>query len=185
MRTSASLAAPLSTDTTLAALLRATPVDLSRSRALASKVRARNGECYRNAAYSLLTDIALQKEGARYVEGLVVAHSGLIMPMEHGWLELPDRGLVIDPTPVYCKRGTARRTYFEAFGWTAAEAYAILDEPGARWQFRQRFPDDGRQEPSWYAAALAACSAAEAHGRALGHSLLRDGTTIEQWARAL
>lgn len=69
-----------------------TPIDLPRSRELARRLGTGNGDCYRNAAAALLRTPALQVQGVRYVEGLVVSHGALVMPVEHGWLELPDDG---------------------------------------------------------------------------------------------
>ena len=162
-----------------------TPIDLPRSRELARRLGTRNGDCYRNAAAALLRIPALQRDGVRYVEGLVVGHGALVMPLGHGWLELPDGDRVIDPTPSYCTPGARARTYFGAFRWTAEDAYAIATAPGAHWQFRQQLPDDGRAEPTWLAAALAACTAAEAIARSRGHSILSNGMTLDAWARAI
>lgn len=93
-----------------------TNVDFQLSRELEWKVEAENGQCYLNAyrATNRLSGVP----GARYVEGWVVWHDAPV-PIEHGWLEMPD-GTIVDPTPVYCNR-TDGRTYHGAYYWTATE----------------------------------------------------------------
>lgn len=161
----------------------ATRVHLPRSRALSRHVKALNTECYRNAVLALQSDTALDAAGAVYVEGLVVAHRGLLSPFEHAWLELPD-GTVIDPTPTYCKRGTPPRTYCGAFRWTRDEAFALCMVPDATYTFRLRLPNDGRDDPRWATAALAACSASEALFRHhLGQPFVPEHVALSEWAR--
>jgi hypothetical protein len=161
-----------------------TRVRIERSRTLSARVLARNGACYGNAVNALIRDVALRRQGARYVEGFVMTHSGLVTPVEHAWIELPD-GSVVDPTPWYCRRTTPARTYFGAFRWTADQCIALLCQPGARYTFRLLLPSHGHGDPAWRAAAEAAWTASDiVYRHAHGRSLFEGGASLEQFVDA-
>jgi hypothetical protein len=72
-------------------------LDVALSRDVGMLVRAEQKACWRNAVLGLAT-LVNDHPQAVYVEGYVLTDIGL--PMEHGWIELPDER-VVDPT-IHC-----------------------------------------------------------------------------------
>jgi hypothetical protein len=78
-----------------------TMYDYERSRQIAAQIGCPAGYCYSNAVRALRNRQRFQRhsvnlQGAEYVEGCVQIH-GIPIPIQHGWLELPD-GTILDPT---------------------------------------------------------------------------------------
>ncbi len=103
-------------------------VDLELSRRLAELSRAQPKNCYRNAVVALGS--LVDKAGCCYVEGVAVlavqmfdANKVVLVPMEHGWLELPGERIG-DPT----WSDGAGLAYFAALRWTHDELLVALDK---------------------------------------------------------
>ena len=73
-------------------------LDVAYSHRVAEEIGAQPKQCWSYAVTALQTVAELQRDKARYVEGSVV-WSDYHLPLEHGWLELPD-GRIVDPTAV-------------------------------------------------------------------------------------
>lgn len=98
--------------------------DTIRSREAASHIIVEKRDCYKNALVALLTEERLQR--GRYVEGFVVADfGGCRLPMEHGWIELPN-GTVIDVT--YADVGLTDVRYFPVLHLSRTRAAQLFDQ---------------------------------------------------------
>lgn len=106
-------------------------LDLEYSRRVAEEIGALPKQCWGNATLALLTMGQLQQDWARYVEGSAVWQIGekrTSLPLEHGWLELPD-GRIVDPTVVVTvgeEKEPAIR-YFPAIRYDYAEVRWYAD----------------------------------------------------------
>jgi hypothetical protein len=125
-------------------------VDLRRSRDVASLIDAQPDCCHINSiqAVGFFWD-------ARYVEGEVLAASGLQMPVAHAWVELSD-GTVVDPTPAFHAR-TACFTYFGAHRWSVSDIHELLGEHQGELEppVAQYLPDGGLACVSFFDATVA------------------------------
>lgn len=96
--------------------------DLTRSLAAAKRIQVEKKECYKN---SLL--IFLNTEEFRdgwYVEGFAIPDiRGIRLPMEHGWIALPD-GSIIDVS--YADLGHTSVEYFPALQFTWNQAMGLV-----------------------------------------------------------
>lgn len=91
------------------------------------RVRAKDGECFRNAALAIATFPPSTKH-LRYVEGYATAWFG---PTLHGWLEY--RGAVIETTPCWLDPGVEGHvvSYFGARRWQRWEVLERAFHRGA------------------------------------------------------
>lgn len=100
--------------------------DIQRSREVANHIIVEKRACYKNALVALLTQDSLAR--GRYVEGFALPDlGGCRLPMEHGWIELPN-GTVVDAT--YVSMGITDVRYFPVLHLSRQRA-ARLVERGA------------------------------------------------------
>ena len=85
-------------------------------------VRARLGDCYRNA---LRCAAFVAGDATFYVEGYAVVHG---VPIEHGWLVV--EGKVIDPTVVAFTDGVMFDQYVPVLVWSMEDMAAQASEQG-------------------------------------------------------
>lgn len=99
--------------------------DVARSLKVAKTIEIEPKACYKNAILAMIYHRELQR--GRYVEGFAVLTVGAAqLPIEHGWLALPD-GRVIDPSLAVL--GHTDVVYFPAITLTAKRvAILIRDE---------------------------------------------------------
>jgi hypothetical protein len=90
--------------------------DLERSAQAGELIGAQLHACWRNAVMALLVDPAL--DDGLYVEGYAVWPDGINMPVHHGWVKLPDGG-VVDPAAPVVDHGAP--TYYRGAVFTAAQ----------------------------------------------------------------
>lgn len=97
--------------------------DRPRSLALAQRVPLTKRSCFRNA---LLAFLSLEElHDGWYVEGFAVPDiKGLRLPLEHGWVALPD-DTIIDVT--YAVLEHADVVYFPALQLTAMQAMRLVE----------------------------------------------------------
>ena len=94
-------------------------LDITRSLAAAKRLPMIPKGCYSNALLTMATDEEFQD--GWYVEGFALPTiNGTRIPIEHGWLEVPD-GKIIDPS--FAVLGHTDVTYFPAIRlrWQRAE----------------------------------------------------------------
>lgn len=96
--------------------------------------------------------------GAYYVEGYV-ALEFTPAPITHGWIELAESGILVDPSPIYCAADTAALAYFAGRRWTLSELMTMLKAH----RYRLTLPFSEFQ-------ADAGCNA----GLAADHTILKD-----------
>jgi hypothetical protein len=85
-------------------------LDFARSVAAAKTIPLERKACYKNALLTMLSNKEYQS--GWYVEGFAIPTIGAFrIPMEHGWLELPD-GSIIDPS--FADLGHTEVAYFPA-----------------------------------------------------------------------
>lgn len=97
--------------------------DTQRSLSAVKSISVEQKACYRNALLAFLSVDELH--GGWYVEGFVVANvRGLSLPLEHGWVELPDGG-IIDVT--YAAAGLRTGAYFPAIRLKARAAMRLVE----------------------------------------------------------
>lgn len=85
------------------------------SRTVCEEIRGEDKQCFRNA---ILGAAQLGFE-ATVVEGYIYSED-LPIVIHHGWIEYRDQ--IVDPTPIFCKRGRAKTFYFPALRWPCKEA---------------------------------------------------------------
>ena len=94
-------------------------LDMTRSLAAAKRISLQPKGCYANALLIMASDEELQ--GGWYIEGFAVpAIEDIRVPIEHGWVHVPD-GRIIDPS--FAVLGHTDVAYFPAIRlrWQRAE----------------------------------------------------------------
>ena len=93
--------------------------DVTRSLDVANRIPLKRRACYANALLTIASDEALQT--GWYVEGFAIPTiKDIRMPVEHGWVQLPD-GSIIDPS--FAVLGHTEVAYFPTIRmrWQQAE----------------------------------------------------------------
>jgi hypothetical protein len=127
------------------------PIDLARSRELATKIDAQSGQCFHNALSALPSE-----PHAMYVEGVVISDNFLMSPEEHGWLQRLD-GTIVDPTPSYCRDIDCAVRYFPMFFWTHDEVLSrFLHDCDVELPLRLSLPHQGYRHVAYRDAKLLA-----------------------------
>lgn len=98
-------------------------LDIPNSLAIAKTIEIEKRACYKNALLAYLTNKDVRQ--GWYVEGFAVLEIfGARLPLEHGWIQLPD-GRVIDVTSVTL--GHANVAYFPALRLSQRQARKLVD----------------------------------------------------------
>jgi hypothetical protein len=110
-------------------------LDVARSVAAAERISVQKKGCYANALLTMHAYQAYQR--GWYVEGFAIPDiQGVRLPLEHGWVELPD-GTVIDPS--FAALGHREVSYFPAIRlpWKRAEKL-LVQRAVLPWMLLQR-----------------------------------------------
>jgi hypothetical protein len=101
--------------------------DVARSLAIAKTIPVEKKACYANALLAFLCTKAFHD--GWYVEGFAIpAIKGLRLPVEHGWVELPD-GSIIDVS--FATLGHTDVRYFPAIRFTFAQSLRLVKQDAA------------------------------------------------------
>jgi hypothetical protein len=106
-----------------------TQLDQERSLEVAKQIKSKGKKPFDNASKA-----ALAIEGARYVQGFLVAAGYPTQILEHGWITLGES--IIDPNLAHLNRQREDLYYFPAQSLTAKQLKATIEEA------KEDYPED-------------------------------------------